>query len=280
MNKPHCHQWRPALTERVTYAHTPPVGELIGADHRIWRVLSVERTNPGNWTDHDTEEWERTGRPDPETWARAPMRVTAIPAGNNDDDKDRRYGMTIGARYRITPWYVVPEHYAVCAECGEPSPCRDYEDALTARAEIARAAEALALPDGFCPACREPITSRQNAHRFPGGNLLNPFGSPVVRFHARRKCARAAAEYEEQWVAADPTRPRSLLTLRCAGSLIVHADGTAECHGADNCPTVYARHSRTTACYLQSHGCGRQCPREGHPGVRLARGLTPGGSTG
>ena len=64
MNKPHCQQWRPALTEKVTYAHTPPTGELLGADHRIWSVLSVERTNPGNWTDHDTEEWERTGRPE------------------------------------------------------------------------------------------------------------------------------------------------------------------------------------------------------------------------
>jgi hypothetical protein len=91
-------------------------------------------------------------------------------------------------------------------------------------------------------------------------------------FHLRRKCWGAAARYEEAWVTHEPGRARSLLTLSCSGTLIVHHDGTAECFGADgsDCPTVYARHRCYSACYLQSHGCGRDCPRAGHPGTRVS----------
>lgn len=274
--------WIPAIHEG-RYGSTgnrhPDVGWLIGVAHKVWRIVAVEPVDPGNWDDRARDEWIKWGMPDP--WERAPFRVVVT---DPDDEPDAWRKQDNHTTITIQPWHyacwlVVPEHYAVCRHCGEPAPCRDLEQTVQAAVELAAAEKAMQVLDGCCPACQEPITARQKVHVFEGENLLNPLGAPDVRFHTRRQCHWSAAAYEEKWVKADPTRPRSLLTLACTGRVIVHGDGTGECHGAgeDGCPSIYARHKRVSACYVQSHGCGQGCAQEGHPGTRLAKDLAPNG---
>lgn len=101
--------------------------------------------------------------------------------------------------------------------------------------------------------------------------VRNPLAAADPVFHLRRKCWGAAARYEEAWVATYPTAARSLLTLTCEGTVIVHEDGSGECFGAkdSDCPSIYARHRCMSACYIQSHGCGQGCTSRRH-GTRLS----------
>ena len=131
----------------------------------------------------------------------------------------------------------------------------------------------LRLIPGCCPACQEPITSRQRTHRTSPASTCSTHSPRQARDSSlRRKCERGAAAYEKAWVAADSTRQRSLLTLACNGTMIVHGDGSGECFGAidSDCPSTYAHHRSYMACYLQSNGCGRGCSRANHAGTQLA----------
>ena len=89
-----------------------------------------------------------------------------------------------------------------------------------------------------CRAAAQRVRSPSRAARGPSRSVAPTSATRSRRaptFHLRRKCDRDAAAYEDQWVAAEPGRKRSLLTLRCrGGTLIVHADGTGECFGADD----------------------------------------------
>ena len=263
--------WKPAICTTV-YGRKPPVDVLIGYSGEPWKVLRVEDLIPGDWSDDAREAWIAMGMPDP--WRATPFRVIVTkPEGGIE------HMMTVDHDRYLT-WHVLPEHYAVCVVCGDLAPCAGHAQAVHAEKATKAAVAEMELPDGFCPACREPITQRQKTHVFPGPNLLNPLGADDVRFHTRRQCHYGAKSYEEKWVAADPTRPRSALTLRCTGTIVVHGDGSAECHGRQDgadCPTVYAAHACHTACFIESHGCGRGCDRRNHPGIRLARNLTPEG---
>jgi len=188
--------------------------------------------------------------------------------------KGQHYGIRVKSQYAY--WRYLDEHYTVCNCCNELPPC----SGKRAEHAVEKSVEEMKLPDGYCPACKEPITHRQKKHVFPGPNLLNPFGADGVQFHQRGMCHGAAVEYEEKWVRADPSRARSLLTLRCSGTVTVHGDGTAECHSrndGEDCPNIYARHMGMRACYTLSNGCGRGCERQGHPGTRLSPGLNPAG---
>lgn len=253
--------WSPVLIERREYGR-PPVGVLIGFQGRAYRVISVDDIDPANWTEEENAYAARN------TWLkpdRLPYRVRVLPVGD-----DREHGLRVSPWMSVT-WHVLPEHYAVCAVCGDLAPCSGHSAEVTAARAVEKAEKDMAVLPGCCPACGEPITQRQATIDYPGPNLLNPLALPDVRFHTRQRCLSSAADYEEKWVAVDPViRPRSLLTLRCSGSVIVHADGTGECHGAEDCPSIYARHRHYSACYVQTHGCGRECPREHHPGTRLA----------
>lgn len=259
--------WSPAMST-TRYERRPPVGELIAYRREPWRVLSVEDVDQGAWSDDARDYWLLRGMPEPTTWHHRPFNVVveSVPGGQMGDLK-------VGPRHSPT-WHVLPEHYAVCVTCGELAPCLAHTAMLQAEAEMARIEKQMRLLPGCCPACQEPITSRQETVTFPGPNLLLPTGSPDPVFHLRRDCRGGAARYEEVWVNADPTRPRSLLTLRCKGLLVVHGDGSAECHGSIDCPSVYAHHGHLTACYAQSHGCGRGCSPVGHPGCRVRRNTT------
>ena len=259
--------WTPAMTVRC-YDRRPPIGALIAYQRKPWRVLAIDDVDPANWTD---DERDYLARPFMGS-DRNPFRIRVEPIGGGK-----------GGGLRVSPWHyrawhLLPEHYAVCVSCGELAPCLAHTSMLAAQEAMKRAERDMATLPGCCPSCQEPITHRQESVTFPGDNLLNPTAESGPTFHLRRACRGGAERYEEMWVRADPTRPRSLLTLSCGGSVIVHGDGSAECHGAEDCPSIHARHGHYAACYVQSHGCGRGCTRSGHPGTRVAgrpRGVQP-----
>jgi hypothetical protein len=192
-------------------------------------------------------------------------------------DTGKNARATVPRRYLLKR---LDEHFPVCHSCGEVPPCLESEQERYAREQARRTEARMSVPDGCCMACSEPISTRQKTLRFPGANVWNPFGAPGVRFHARQACRGLAAEYEEAWVQAEGGRERSLLTLKCSGSVIVHQDGTADCvsrNDGTDCPNIYAQHRYYAACYCSSYGCGLKCTQEGHPGARPAKGLTPNG---
>lgn len=158
----------------------------------------------------------------------------------------------------------------LCSCHSHPWPCLEADQQAQAEKEIAAAEKVLGLLPGCCPACSEPVTSRQRSITFGGPNVSNPLAEGPT-YHLRRKCQHGAAAYEEKWVADEPDRKRSLLTLRCEGTVFVHEDGSGECFGAvdSDCPSIYARHRCMSACYLQSHGCGKSCTSRRH-GTRLS----------
>lgn len=255
-------RWSPALIDRVCYDRRPPVDAVIGFDHKPYLVLAIDDVHPANWTDDEQAEWQQAGMPDP--WLRAPFRVRVQPLPDG-----RPGGFRIGPRTYVT-WYLLPDHYAVCVSCGEIAPCRELTGRREAEQAMVRFEMLAGILPGCCWSCAEPITARQKAITFDGTNVWMPTAPPAV-FHARRSCRAAATTYEEAWVQADPQRPRSLLTMRCTGSVVVHQDGSAECFGAvdSDCPDVRAWHRSMSACYATSHGCLRGCSRSGHPGARV-----------
>lgn len=252
--------WWPALRGEVTYSRKPTVGALIAVRREPYRVVEVRDVEPIDWADKHRDVWIKQGMPDP--WILAPFTVVLQPLPSG-----RRQHVEVGPL--VSLWFeTLPEHYAVCVSCGELAPCREVTAERAAVREMARFARLAAVLPGCCWACNEPVTSRQESVTFAGDNLLMPTAPPSPTFHLRRSCRGAAAHYEEMWVAADPRRPRSMLTLKCAGTLVVHGDRSTECFGAieSDCPDPRAAHQAYTACYVQSDGCPRGCTRDGHPG--------------
>ena len=235
--------WSPAM-QGVRFARRPEPGGLIAIRRKPWRVIEVNEL--------DSEEFE--------------YEIVVTPL-----DGDRQHVASI-PRHAWDAWSNLPEHFAICHSCGELAPCREHERGIYAAEQSKRMDRELQLLPGCCPACQEPITSRQQTIDFPGEYVHNPLAPAGPRFHTRMKCRGGAERYEAAWVAADPTRKRSLLTLACDGSVVVHGDGSAECFGAENsdCPSVHARHRSHSACYIQSLGCPRDCPTSGHPGTRIS----------
>jgi len=231
--------------------HPPEVGDIIKHDYAAWRILDVRDVDREN-RQFDLEMEKLT---------------------NVDPDGDNRFVATSRKRARFD---YLPEHFPVCNKCGEVPPCREEHSKAVAEREMQQLSQAMKVPDGACPACSEPITTRQQFYEFPGPNLLNPLGAPDVRFHRRMKCRSAAVRYEHKWVKAEPGRERSLLTLSCKGKVSVHADGTAQCDRGPLCPHIYARHFSMSACYFD--GCDECDPSNGHPGTRLAKDLQPDGT--
>lgn len=254
--------WTPALADRTTYSR-PDAGTLIAYDRAPHRVIEARDVPAIDWPDEYRDAWVTSGMPDP--WWRAPYYLILQPHPHGK----RRHLLVPGER-RLA---LLPEHYAVCAVCGELSPCREITSQRSAEQVMERVEKLTRIMPGCCWGCGEPITSRQAVHAFPGDNLLMPTAPPDPVFHARSSCRSSAASYESLWVLADPSRPRSLLTLTCTGSVTVHGDGSAECVGAidSDCPDVRAAHRSYSACFALSRGCPRECAREGHPGTRFRR---------
>jgi len=97
----------------------------------------------------------------------------------------------------------------------------------------------MSIPDGVCWSCRKPISARQKTITFPGENLFVPAGPPVIYHAGITECRRAALDYQDRWVEAEPGRKpllgvhdpypgrpnqtqRRLLALAAAGKLGCH----------------------------------------------------------
>lgn len=256
-------EWRPEGTSRNYGPQRPEVGATVAWNRRAWEVRRVADAEP---------EPEEVGTYRDER--RSPYRISlrrihgpAHERENTAQDISLRVSSRAWAPFQTYPNGRVP----LCSCCGHPWPCLEADQQAQAVKEIKAAEREMQLMPGCCPACQEPVTSRQKSITFGGPNVRNPLAEGPT-FHLRRACRNDAARYEDLWVADEPGRARSLLTLRCEGTVIVHHDGTAECFGADgsDCPSVYARHRCHMACYIQSHGCGRGCAMHGHPGTRVA----------
>jgi len=253
-------RWLPAGVSR-NRKRRPDVGDLIALDHAAWRVMHV--ITDDTLTERE-ENWVNGYRPEIRA-GHMPFKVSLRrehgPKHENENSK-QDIALRCSASFYGFDTYET-DRVPLCSCCSDPWPCRMLiaeDKAKTAAREME--AEMKLLP-GCCPACTEPVTSRQKSITFPGENVRNPFMVDPV-FHLRRQCRSGAASYEDAWAKADPSRPRSLLTLKCEGHLIACGDGYAECHGAEDCPSVYARHRSMSSCYTQSHGCGRQCGSYGH----------------
>jgi len=250
-------EWHPAHVAHGYGRGRPEVGEVVAYERRAWKVVlvTVEEPTPDEQdaVDRYTAAWRDMA---------LPYRIRLQRIHGEPRDRENTH----------SDWFPAYPHGRVplCSCHGHPWPCLEADQQAQAEREMQRVEKALRLLPGCCPACEEPVTSRQRSITFGGPNVQNPLAEGPT-FHLRLKYRHAAAQYEETWVAAEPGRQRSLLTLACAGTVIVHGDGTAECFGADesDCPSVFARHRGYQACYIQTHGCGRECSRNGHPGTRI-----------
>jgi hypothetical protein len=247
----------------------PKVGAVVAYARRAWEVRHVSDTDPS-----DDEEVRLARYVQPYRDEMQPYQITLRRLHGAKHERENSAG-DIGLRVRAAAYHPFPEYpngrVPLCSCHSHPWPCLEADQQKQAAKELREAEREMSLLPGCCPACQEPVTSRQRSITFGGPNVRNPLAEGPT-FHLRSKCYGSAGRYEEAWVNAEPGRARSLLTLACAGTVIVHGDGTAECFGADNsdCPSVYAKHRCYSACYLQSHGCGRGCASAGHPGTRLA----------
>lgn len=233
----------------------PEPGMVVALWHAAWRVVSAT-DRPRELWDPEDEELQRELEQPPadrcEDVLRAirgpfvpPYAVVLRPAHITGDDprsRDRDVSVAAGGR-RPNTWDVYRhEHYAVCARCAEPLPCREQmAERLSAAAAKKLSRYELA---GVCPACEEPVTARQRSLTWPE-NLEVP-GGPPVTFHDRSGCRNSAADYEERWVAADPQRRAP--TLTCTGHVTNHADGTYNCTEDAACPGPRARHRGYSVC--------------------------------
>jgi hypothetical protein len=235
--------------------------------------VSIDPVHQANWTDEDAAAWERAGHPDP--WKYAPYRLLVEYVAGQRDEHVRHDRLAWRVRANsMHSWNVYPPsgRWPMCSCCGEPVPCRaelQDQQASWAMQELDKFAKRI---PGQCWACEEPVTHRQEAVSYAGINLDYP-GGPQVVFHTRRKCFMSAVNYEKRWLEAEPGRDRILTYPLCGGTLLVHQDGTSECVGGgeEDCQGANTHdHRSLCACYMQSHGCGRGCSHDGHPGTRFS----------
>lgn len=254
--------WQATGTTNRYSRRIPEVGQTVAYNYRAWLVMHVKDVDP------TPEELERVPWLANESGKRdRPYAVTLrrLHGEKHERENDRQEaGFRIPATWRGMHEY--PDGRVPLCSChSHPWPCRESDQQAVAEKAIRVAEREMNLLPGCCPACEEPVTQRQQSITFGGPNVRNPLAEGPT-FHLRRKCRGGAARYEEAWVADEPGRQRSLLTLTCRGSLVTHEDGSAECFGAvgSDCPSIYARHRSMTSCYMQSRGCGSGCTSRRH----------------
>lgn len=256
--------WRPDHTTNT--AERPTVGDTVAHARAAWIVTHVADAEPTPEENDRLAVYTPAGRT-----ARSPYRVTLHRVHGPRHPRENVVG-DIAVRVGIHRYSVLPRYprgrVPLCACCAHPWPCLEADQERQAKREMEDAERELAVLPGCCPECGEPVTSRQRGITFDGPNVRNPLADSPT-FHLRRQCRSGAEGYEDAWVAADPTRKRSLLTLRCDGTVLTHWDGSGECDQVD-CPSVYARHRHAAACYTQRGGCPRGCQPSGHPGTAIA----------
>lgn len=273
--------------------YRPEPGNLIAHTHAVWRVTAVTDLA---LSDADRDIWMDAGMPDLATWRHRPCRVNvqwiagARPDWADTDGQVPAAHVDVPASWSAS-WYVYPAsgRWPQCSCCGEPMPCRAELQDREVSAGLKQVEKFAKRLPGCCWGCEEPISRRQQSVTYAGDNLDLP-GGPEVRFHTRAACFHAAAQYELRWIAVDPRRERVLTYPKCPGILVVHGDGSSECHsgtaalggvrqGEPGCRGHLTHdHGAHQACYVGDSyfarladmpGCPRGCARdETHPGTR------------
>jgi hypothetical protein len=233
-------RWYPDHTRSTS---TPEAGDLIAFRHAAWRVIEVNPVPEDGWTEEeqrDISRWELRFRAQvsPTRMVIRPARIAA------DDPRSRDHDLHLRVGSGLRTWDIyIDEHYPLCAQCGEPTPCRDRLGQLMAQQALDKMSRYEL--SGTCPACWEPVTGRQKSVTF-SDNLEIP-GGPAVTFHiGRGRCRSVAAKYEQRWVAGDPTARRT--TLSCPGDVTNHNDGTYDCTELNGCRGPTADHPSYTRC--------------------------------
>jgi hypothetical protein len=210
----------------------PEVDMLIGYDYRPWQVMAVRDIPHADWTQEHRDHVD--------TWGahHRPVYVRLRPAGHESPDPvaAKAHDITVSGIANSSTWYVLPEHYVICACCEELPPCREEWGRRVAAREIREMGTFENA--GVCPACQEVISQRQRSITF-SENLALP-GGPPVTFHLRGRCRWRAEQYEKRWVDADPKRRRTALV--CSGRATVHNDGTYDCTEFGECRGPRASH--------------------------------------
>ncbi|MYU20760.1 hypothetical protein [Streptomyces sp. SID8352] len=179
---------------------------LVIWDRQPYRIIELAERPHDLWGDkHEMryatalEHWDRYPhgeRPEKATWDGRPYVFVLQPDGKPHEKPLHLIGPA------NHPWNVLPEHYMVCASCGELPPCRQEEAERYADRQAAQAEVLMDIPPGHCLGCGEHITTRQHATRFPGPNLWRPdLPDNSAVFHARQECSTPREKYREQWEA-------------------------------------------------------------------------------
>lgn len=210
--------WRPQAA-RLSYG-LPEVGQLLAIAFEAWRVVDVIESDDR----HDV-----------------------IVRRESDGEKGKRRGVRVPKGTRKPQWYVLPEHYAICRTCEQVPPCRD-EWAASVADDVAKEQARYDMP-GICPACREPVTSRQQSVTML--NVIVPLGADVT-FHRRSRCIASAVQYEQRLCAQTGDR----LKLSCSGFQVQHLDGLQEC-AEPECPDPAVHHRGFAMCYVSNVPCVR-----------------------
>lgn len=255
--------WFP-LGTRSVYG-CPNVGSVVAFEHEAWRVVETRPLSEEHWNDSERI-YARGGKHTPQAVRLRPVRLE-----NDPDPVKARSGDRHVGSLRVWSWDVFPdpEHYPVCACCGEPMPCRSEEGRKVAEMAVAQMGRFEMA--GVCPACEEPVTGRQKSLTYPDN--IEVLGGPPVTFHRRGRCIGGAIDYERRWVAADPGRRRP--SLFCEGHLTNHNDGTYDCTSLGLCPGPGTAHRgytmcRCPDCHSRPWTWGRGCAPD--PKAQLNRG--------
>ncbi len=247
------YRWRPLGTVR---ADLPEPGQVIAWRHAAWLVIEVNRAPEADWPDGVRQRMEIVK---PEYRDRLiPRHVIVRPAAfksNGDPVRDANVTVSLSAYGGFRPWDVYPSgHYPVCAECGEPPPCRaEMARELGERAEKDAARFEIS---GVCPSCQEIPTARHKVITFDV-NLRVPLGPPVTFHIGRRECRYDAVKYEQELGKA---QPGYRLLLSCPGTVTRHScdpydqHGPAECTEGDACRGAKVPHAAKIGC---PDSCGR-----------------------
>lgn len=164
----------PAGTHHAWTRELEP-GDLIAYGHRVWRVIAVEVLE-----DRQVRTVIRPAADDP-TW-------TAT-----DADKHLRW-----QPHAQVPRYPQADHLPMCGDCGGPWPCRDLHVQREIAKDLKRAARYELV--SVCPACGEPVTTRQTRQTWRVNLYAFDRDQPVT-FHLRRQCVQEAMDYDRACMA-------------------------------------------------------------------------------
>lgn len=232
----------------------PRVGDLLAWRHEVWRVREITLVPEVDWSERDRTYMDRIKPEVRDQYAPKHVVIRPVRIGGSDV-RDRDHDVHLRAQVgTFRAWDVYPnEHYPVCVACHEPMPCR--EEMARREGESAMRKMNRYTTPGVCPACNEPITSRQRSLITFDENVKVP-GGPPVTFHLRGGCRGGAIDYEKKWVAADPENRRT--TLSCPGHVQRHTDGI-ECSEGPLCPGEKLPHRSVGVCDIAYGGRCQRC---------------------